>query len=83
MNNDRPASTSEPKRSERMNYPEAASYVHLPVGTLYALVAELRIPHVRLGKRLVRFERAALEAWLEERRVHVAASGDLLKGGAK
>jgi excisionase family DNA binding protein len=41
----------------------------LKPGTLYCLVAQSRIPHVRLGPRLVRFSRTALQAWIAERAV--------------
>jgi excisionase family DNA binding protein len=44
----------------------------LPKGTLYAFVHDGRIPHVRLGKRLVRFRRRDIEHWLK--RHTVAAS---------
>jgi excisionase family DNA binding protein len=38
-------------------------------GTLYALVSQGRIPHIRLGKRIVRFSAKALDAWLAENTV--------------
>jgi excisionase family DNA binding protein len=41
----------------------------LPPGTLYALVHDGRIPHVRLGKRLVRFRKRDIDHWLKERTV--------------
>jgi excisionase family DNA binding protein len=49
-----------------LTYAEASQMLNLKLGTLYALVAQDRIPHIRLGRRLVRFSRAALEAWLNE-----------------
>ena len=52
-----------------MTYGEAAEYLGLRVGTLYAMVAQGRVPHVRLGPRLVRFPREELDAWLRERLV--------------
>lgn len=57
-----------------LNYEEAARYLNVAVGTLYAWVSQKRIPHVRLSGRLVRFRRAELETWLEERCVD--ARGD-------
>jgi excisionase family DNA binding protein len=48
-------------------YHEAAKLLHVPVGTLYAWVHENRVPHVRLGARTVRFDVAALEAWVRAR----------------
>lgn len=53
-----------------MTYAEAAEFVGVPVGTLYAWVNQRKIPHFRLGPRLVRFHRADVRAWLEQRRVH-------------
>ncbi len=38
-------------------------------GTLYSLVHERRIPHVRLSRRLVRFRRLDLERWMAERTI--------------
>lgn len=37
--------------------------------SLYAMVHHRRIPHLRLGRRLVRFRRAELEAWLDSQAV--------------
>ena len=45
---------------------QTAKAYNFNLGTLYALVAQNRIPHVRLGRRLVRFPRLAIEAWLNE-----------------
>jgi len=39
---------------------------------LHAMVSQRRIPHVRLGPRLVRFVEAELLAWIESRRVRGA-----------
>lgn len=52
-----------------LDYREAARLVSVPVGTLYTWVHEERIPHVRLGPRLVRFPRAELVRWLAARLV--------------
>ena len=52
-----------------ITYDEAAKRLGLTLGTLYALVHTGRIPHVRLGKRLVRFRPAELERWLESNSV--------------
>lgn len=54
---------------ENLNYKEAAQFLGLPVGTLYALVWREAIPHIRLGGRLVRFSRSELQAWLDSHRV--------------
>ncbi len=50
-----------------LTYLEASKFLSLKVGTLYALVSQKRVPHVRLGRRLVRFSRAALTMWVQER----------------
>lgn len=55
-----------------LTYAEAAQFLNFRTGTLYSMVARGRIPHVRLGRRLVRFSRAALETWLREHAVAVA-----------
>jgi excisionase family DNA binding protein len=47
-----------------LTYAEASKMLNMKLGTLYALVAQDRLPHIRLGRRLVRFSRPALEAWL-------------------
>ncbi|MBI5493955.1 MAG: excisionase family DNA-binding protein [Deltaproteobacteria bacterium] len=48
-----------------MTYKEAAQYIAVPLGTLYSLVCRKRIPHVRLGKRFVRFKREHLDKWID------------------
>ncbi len=55
--------------NELLSYADAARFLGMAKGTLYSLVHDKRIPHVRLGARLVRFSRAALGAWLEEKTV--------------
>jgi excisionase family DNA binding protein len=47
-----------------LDYRGAAACTGLPVGTLYALVSHRRIPHLRLGPRLVRFSSLQLREWL-------------------
>jgi excisionase family DNA binding protein len=49
-----------------LTYAQAAQLLNLKIGTLYALVAQNRIPHVRLGRRLVRFSRGNLTGWLQQ-----------------
>jgi excisionase family DNA binding protein len=58
---------------EHLTYREAAEYLNLPLGTLYSLVHHREIPHVRLGRRLVRFSRSALVQWLAEHSVQSAS----------
>lgn len=52
-----------------LTYVETARLLGLPLGTVYSLVSQRRIPHVRLGPRLVRFDRDELERWLAARRI--------------
>lgn len=54
-----------------INYKKAAEFLDMPMGTLYALVHQKRIPHVRLGNRMVRFDLEALQAWLDEHKKEV------------
>jgi excisionase family DNA binding protein len=77
---DVPDSACDPQRREHtelLSYREAARLLRLPVGTLYSLVHQRRIPHVRMGARLVRFVRPALERWLAERTVGERALTEL------
>jgi excisionase family DNA binding protein len=48
-----------------LTYKEAARFLSMPVGTLYAMVHERRVPHLRLSRRLVRFSEAELDEWLD------------------
>lgn len=52
-----------------LTYTEAATLLNLPRGTLHAMVHHRMIPHLRLGPRSVRFRRAELERWLDDRAV--------------
>ncbi len=54
-----------------LSYQQASAVLGIAVGTLYALVHQKRIPHIRLSGRMVRFHPDALHAWLEERIVSV------------
>lgn len=45
---------------------EAAEYIGVSKDTIYKLVREGEIPHIRLGKRIL-FRIESLEAWLQER----------------
>jgi len=67
-----PASPTPPDTPGLLTYSEAARFLGIRLGTLYALVAQRRVPHVRLGSRLVRFEPVALEAYIAARRVDAA-----------
>ncbi|MBX3159533.1 MAG: hypothetical protein KF773_26415 [Deltaproteobacteria bacterium] len=57
-----------------MGYADAAAYVFgdaKQVGRLRALVCRKLIPHIRLGKRIVVFESADLDAYLASKRVEI------------
>ncbi len=58
-----------------LTYRQAATFLGVPVGTLYAWVHTRTIPHVRLGPRLVRFSRANLLAWVDARAI--TANGEV------
>ena len=44
-------------------YSEVSEMLGIKVGTLYSLVSRQRIPHVRLGRRFVRFPEKELREW--------------------
>lgn len=46
-----------------LTYKEVAAQLGLPMGTVYALVSQRRIPHHRLGPRLVRFDEGEIRKW--------------------
>jgi excisionase family DNA binding protein len=52
-----------------MTYEQLCTRYGFRKGTIYSLVHENRIPHVRLGRRFVRFEAAAIEEWIKARSV--------------
>ena len=56
---------------ELLTYAQVSAMTGLPVGTVYALVSQRRIPHIRLGTRLVRFRRSEIAAWLAAHTVPV------------
>lgn len=61
--------------STMMNYEEAAVFLGLKVNTLYSMVSRKELPHVRLSRRLVRFDRADLDRWVANRRVSPVERG--------
>ncbi len=54
-----------------VGYREAAAFLGVAVGTLYAWVHHGRVPCYRLGRRCVRFDLTQLARWLA-----LHASGD-------
>jgi len=47
---------------------EAARLLHVPHCTLYELVRSQGLPHVRIGRRRLRFCRTDLSRWVEKNR---------------
>lgn len=45
---------------------EVATLLHVPRSTLYELVRSRGLPHVRIGRRGLRFTRTDLERWVDE-----------------
>lgn len=52
--------------NQLMTAAEVADVLRINVNALYNLVAAGGIPHMRLGPKLIRFERSALDAWIAE-----------------
>ena len=46
---------------------EISEYLKVKPSTLYAMVAEKRIPHFKIG-RLVRFKKSEIDLWMEDHR---------------
>ncbi len=46
----------------------AANYTGLSIHTLYTMVSQRRIPHVKVG-RLVKFDLTLLDAWIAKKTV--------------
>jgi excisionase family DNA binding protein len=63
----RPCETTEAPATipgDLIGYSAAAALLGVPVGTLYSWTHLKKVPHIRLGPRLVRFSRAGLAMWL-------------------
>jgi len=60
--------------SNGMTTKQAAQFIGISPSTLYAWVAEARIPYSRLSARRLRFDRVEIEAWIRERRVPARGS---------
>jgi excisionase family DNA binding protein len=58
------------------SYKTAHERTGLPLGTLYALVSNKKIPHLRLNRRHVLFPADDLLAWLEKHRVESPTLND-------
>lgn len=55
-----------------IGYAEASRLLGVPVATLYNWVSLKRIPHIRISKRMVRFDPERLRQWIERRVVEDA-----------
>jgi len=49
---------------------EVSDYTGLAVGTIYNMVSQKRIPHVKLG-RLTKFKPGEIERWVKDHSVKV------------
>ena len=63
------------EQRERGGYDLAEEVTGLCRGTLHSMVSRRLIPHCRLGRRLILFERGELEAWIQANRVPVVGRG--------
>ena len=61
----RPAPMPTPKGDSLLTLEEAGAYLHVSPETLRRWTAQRRIDFVRVGQRLIRFRRSALDAWIE------------------
>lgn len=59
--------------TDLIGYSEAARMLGTKLSTLYAWVHQKRVPHVRFGRRAVRFDRGALEQWVAAHRIEGTA----------
>jgi excisionase family DNA binding protein len=66
--------TQQPTSAEIGGYDLAETVTGIKRSSLYAMVHHRQIPHIRVGRRCVRFRRRDLEAWLDAR--FQAAVGD-------
>ncbi len=55
--------------SEMLSPKELARRCGVAINTVYWWVATAQVPHVRLGRRCVRFRADEIDAWLEAKRV--------------
>jgi len=54
----------EPIKRSTLTVTEIAEYIGLSSDMIYILCREKRIPHIRIGRRIL-FKRAAIDEWLE------------------
>jgi excisionase family DNA binding protein len=56
---------------QKLTYKQVSALMGIPLGTIYGLVSLKRIPHIRLGKRFVRFSKAEIERWMKSHEIQV------------
>lgn len=59
---------------EYIGYKQLAEMLGVKVATIYSWVSRRVVPYVRVGPRVVRFRRADIDKWLEERSVSPVGS---------
>jgi excisionase family DNA binding protein len=52
-----------------VGYERAAELLDVPIKLLQKWTSQKRVPHVRLGPRIVKFDEAELARWIEDRRI--------------
>jgi len=63
-------------KAKLLTYKQVSEMLGLPLGTLYSLVSQKRVPHKRLGKRLVRFSEIEIQNWVESNNVEINKDHD-------
>ena len=56
------------RKESLMTIDELSEYLSIPKGSIYNMVHERRLPHIKLGRR-VRFVKEEIDEWLERQRV--------------
>ncbi len=57
--------------NEFLTYKQASDLLQIQIGTLYSLVSQKRIPHIRISGRMVRFQKSEMESWIKKLEVKV------------
>jgi excisionase family DNA binding protein len=56
-------------QKETMNLEEAAMYLGISTSYLYKLTSARKISFFRMGKKLIRFKKSGLDAWMLQQEV--------------
>lgn len=54
------------------NVPEIASYLNVPVSTIYRKVEKREIPFIKVGPSTYRFDIRAIDKWMEKKQIPAA-----------